>query len=281
MHIKLSCSVWLSFFIPKKVNNKRMSLPKKLIPNLVSIISPGYNSARFLPEMIKSVQSQTYQNWELLVLIDSGTTDNTVELVNSYSVIDPRIKLTQISEGKGLSLSRNVGLKLASGQYIAFLDSDDLWLPEKLTKQIDFMKNNSLTISCTAFRRISEDLTKTGKLIEVPIHISYETLLVNNVIGCLTVIIDQSITGTLHMLETKHEDFLLWLSLLKKPYTCGGLNLDLARYRIVKNSRSANKIEMISYRWKILRQFEKISPLISLKYLFLYGISSLNKYSKF
>lgn len=254
---------------------------KKTVPGLVSIISPGYNSAHFLPTMIESVQKQTYKTWELLIVIDKGTTDNTVDLVNKFSKEDSRIKLLQISDGKGLALSRNKGLAQAEGQYIAFLDSDDLWLPEKLEKQISFMKENQLALSCTAFRRISEDLKTLGKVIPVPTVITYETLLVNNVMGCLTVVVDQSITGTLKMLETKHEDYLLWLSLLKKKIKCGGLNQDLARYRIVKNSRSANKLEMIKYRWKILHEFENLNLILTIKYLALYGITSLQKYSRF
>lgn len=254
---------------------------KHTVPNLVSIISPGYNSAHFLPAMIESAQKQTYKNWELLIIIDKGTTDSTIDLVNKYSKEDPRIKLIQITDGKGLALSRNKGLAQAEGQYIAFLDSDDLWLPEKLEKQITFMKENQLVLSCTAFRRISEDLQTLGKVISVPKEITYETLLVNNVMGCLTVIVDQSLTGTLKMLETKHEDYLLWLSLLKKKFKCGGLNEDLARYRIVKNSRSANKLEMIKYRWKILHEFENLNLFLTLKYLALYGFTSLQKYSRF
>ena len=189
--------------------------------------------------------------------------------------------MIKIENGKGLALSRNKGLQEASGQYVAFLDSDDLWLPEKLTKQINFMKTNSLIVSCTAFRRISEDLKILGKMIQVPEKIKYETLLVNNVMGCLTVVIDQSITGTLKMLETKHEDYLLWLSLLKAKHSCGGLNIDLARYRIVKNSRSANKIEMIQFRWKILRNYEQLHFFSALKFVILYGMTSLAKYARF
>lgn len=257
------------------------SVLKSTTSDFVSIISPGYNSAHFLPAMIESVQKQSYKNWELLVVIDKGTTDNTVELIHTYSEKDPRIKLVQITDGKGLALSRNKGLELAQGQFIAFLDSDDLWLPEKLENQINFMKQNQLVISCTAFRRISEDLQTLGKLIQVPTEITYETLLVNNVMGCLTVIIDQSRTGTLKMLETKHEDYLLWLSLLKKNYKCGGLNKDLARYRIVKNSRSANKLEMIKYRWKILHEHESLNLFSTIKYLTLYGLTSILKYSRF
>lgn len=250
-------------------------------PGMVSILSPGYNSAHFYPTMIESVLRQTYSNWELLILIDKGTTDNTVDIINKYSTNDPRIKLIHSLDGKGLSYSRNIGLNTAKGQYIAFLDSDDLWLEKKLENQVRFMQDNQLAMSCTAFRRISEDLKTTGKLISVPLKINYKTLLVNNVMGCLTVMIDQSKTGRLQMLETKHEDYLLWLSLLKKNFSCQGLNQDLARYRIVKNSRSANKLEMFQYRWKILKQYENLPTWQSFYFLVLYIITSFKKYITF
>lgn len=249
--------------------------------NLVSIISPGYNSAHFYPALIESVRSQSYSNWELLVVIDEGTTDNTPQLINDWNRKDSRIQLLKVPSGKGLALSRNYALAKAKGEYIAFLDSDDFWMPTKLEKQIGFMEKKDLVICCTAFRRISEDLSRTGHLIPVPEKITYETMLINNVMGCLTVMIKQSVTGRLHFQETKHEDYLLWLSVIKKGYKAGGLNEDLARYRIVQNSRSANKLEMIAYRWKILTDFQGLSTLAAIKYLTLYGLTSLRKYARF
>lgn len=258
-----------------------IDLKRELTPHLVSIITPAYNSAHFLPTLLESVKNQTYVNWELLIVIDNGTTDDTAAMVTRWSAEDPRIKLLQVPAGKGLALSRNFALKSANGQYVAFLDSDDFWLPEKLKKQIEFMKSQQLAISCTGYCRISEDLKQVGHYISVPNPITYKTLLINNVMGCLTVMIDQTVTGPLAMLETKHEDYLLWLAILKKGLMAGGLDQDLARYRIVKNSRSANKLEMIKYRWKILTQYERISFLESAHYLFLYGLTSLKKYSRF
>lgn len=215
------------------------------------------------------------------MVIDEGTKDTTEDLITGWNQKDQRIKLIKVPQGKGLSLSRNYALKQAQGRYVAFLDSDDIWLPNKLDAQLEFMKNNDLVISCTAFRRVSEDLKKTGHLIPVPEKISYETLLINNVMGCLTVMVNHEATGLLQFQETKHEDYLLWLSILKQGHKAGGLNQDLARYRIVKNSRSANKIEMIVYRWKILTERQGLSPMSAAKYLALYGATSLRKYIRF
>ena len=252
-----------------------------LQPGLVSIVTPAYNSEKLIAETIECVQAQSYSNWEMLIVMDKGTTDRTAEIVQSYSQKDPRIQLTHIKDQKGLALSRNRALQLAKGQYIAFLDSDDLWLPEKLKNQIEFMQKNKAAFSTHHFRRMSAEGHNIGKLLPVPEIIQYEDLLINNMIGCLTVMIDQSQTGRLQMQETKHEDFLLWLDVLKKGFPCYGLNQDLARYRIMPQSRSANKLEMIQYRWKILREFEHIGFLASLRLVFLYGMTSLKKYSRF
>lgn len=252
-----------------------------MTPNLVSIITPAYNSEAFIEGLIQNVQQQTYQQWELLVVMDKGTTDRTPDIVLQSAARDPRVKLIQIKDGKGLALSRNRALREAQGQYIAFLDSDDLWMPEKLSHQLSFMQKHQAAFSCTAFRRINYDHSEVGKLIRVPEEITYEKLLINNWIGCLTVLVDQSQTGPLQMKETKHEDFLLWLEILNKGFKCYGLNEDLARYRIVPNSRSANKLEMIKYRWKILREYENQSLVNTSKYLFLYALTSLKKHGSF
>lgn len=248
---------------------------------LVSIITPAYNSANWIETCIQSVQAQSYQNWEHLVAVDKGTTDNTAEIIKTYSDKDPRVRLLVITDQKGLAITRNRAISEAKGQYIAFLDSDDMWMPEKLSMQVQFMQEQDLAISCTGFRRISQDLRTTGVYQKPPAKITYWQLLANNQMACLTVMLDKNKTGPIQFKETYHEDFLLWLSILKKGYICGGLDADLARYRIVKTSRSANKFKMLKVRWKILREFEQHNLLVSLFYLSIYVLTSLVKYSKF
>ncbi|MBS1970410.1 MAG: glycosyltransferase family 2 protein [Bdellovibrionales bacterium] len=252
-----------------------------LTPNLVSIVTPAYNSAATMEATIQSVLSQTHQSWELLVVIDQGTKDATPDIVLNYSATDPRIRLLKVPQGKGLALSRNYALSQARGQYVAFLDSDDVWLPEKLEKQLEHLKKNNGAFATHRYRRMSFDEKTVGHLLNVPAKITYKDLLVNNVIGCLTVLVDQSQTGPLQFEETKHEDFLLWLSLLKRGFDCYGLQEDLARYRIVPSSRSANKFEMAAVRWKILRKHERLNVFSSLYYLSGYVATSLNKYKQF
>ncbi|MCB0367785.1 MAG: glycosyltransferase family 2 protein [Bdellovibrionaceae bacterium] len=248
---------------------------------LVSIITPVYNSEAFINKAMDSVQSQTYPHWEMLVVMDAGTTDRTPMLVQQRAKEDSRIKLIQVPQGKGLALSRNYAISQAQGRYIAFLDSDDLWLPDKLTQQIDFMRKNDYAFTCTAFRRIDVAGHKKGRLIEVPQEITYSRLLQQNCIGCLTVVLDKTKTGPVEFQETKHEDFILWLDLIKKGHACYGLNQDLARYRIVDASRSADKFESVRNTWRIYREVEGLSlPHAALR-LSQFAMRNLSKYSRF
>lgn len=248
---------------------------------LVSIITPGYNSAKWIAACIDSVKAQTYSNWEQLIVVDIGTTDDTEQIVNSYIEKDARIRFIKITDQKGLALSRNKAIREAKGSLIAFLDSDDLWMPTKLEKQVQFMQENKFAMTCTGFRRVSEDLSSIGIYRRPFQNVEYWSILANNRIACLTVMIDIRQTGPIQFKETIHEDFLLWLTILKKGFRCGGLDLDLARYRIVQTSRSSNKLKMAKVRWRILRVEEKLSFFSSLYYLFTYAYTSILKYRKF
>lgn len=250
---------------------------------LVSIITPAFNSQNFICQTISSVQEQTYENWEMLVVIDSGTTDSTPTLVQKLAEKDPRIRLIVVpnNHGRGLALSRNYAVKLAKGTYLAFLDSDDLWLANKLRRQIDLMIHHNWAFTCTAFRRLDSHGKILGRLIEVPRSITYQRLLQQNCIGCLTVVINRESVGEIEFLETKHEDFILWLEILKRGIVCHGINEDLARYRIVAHSRSADKMESIKNTWRIYRQHEGLSISQSLLRLGQFGVRNLAKYSRF
>lgn len=248
---------------------------------LVSIITPVFNSEAYIDKAIKSVQDQAYTNWEMLVVADLGTTDRTPEIVQGYSDVDPRIKFIQVPGGRGLALSRNYAISLAHGRFLAFLDSDDFWLPQKLHRQIDFMRTNNYSFTCTAFRRIDVYEKRIGRIIEVPRQITYERLLQQNCIACLTVMLDTDQVGKVYFEESKHEDFILWLSLLKRGLRCEGLNEDLARYRIVDQSRSANKFESAKNTWRIYRDTEGLNLPQACLRLGQFAIRNLTKYSRF
>lgn len=249
--------------------------------DLVSIITPVFNSERFIGAAIESVQAQTYENWELLVLIDAGTKDHTAEVVLRYAARDERIKLIDVPGGRNVSDARNHGFSLARGRYLAFLDADDVWLPEKLEKQIKFMNGTGAALSFTGFRRMSLDGRRLGREIHVPAQMTYTALLRHNPIGCLTVVVDRDKTGPLHMGNDIHEDYCLWLRIVRSGGEARGITEDLARYRVVEGSRSSDKLKMASWRWRVYRDTEKLSFLRSAYYFTWYSVSTLAKHLVF
>lgn len=213
--------------------------------DLVSIIMPNYNCGAFLEETIQSVLSQTYSNWELL-FVDDCSTDDSIEKIKKYSICDSRIRVLQNEKNMGAAFSRNRALQAASGKWIAFLDSDDLWKKEKLKKQIDFMKDNNYDFSYTNYRQIDSDSKDKGVLVTGPKKISHFKMLQFDYIGCLTVIYNQEKTGVLYVdprLQSRN-DYALWLKVSKK-LKCYLLNEDLARYRLRNNSLSHHSIKKL------------------------------------
>lgn len=251
-----------------------------MIQDLVSIITPVFNSAKTIAETIASVQAQTYPNWEMLIVMDSGTKDNTADIVRLVAEKDPRIKFFEIKNGRGVSMSRNLALREAQGQFVAFLDSDDWWLPDKLEKQIATMKTSSAHFSCGGYRKISEDGTRLGKLRLPPPVQTYRSLLSNNLISCPTTMYDQIALGKFQLKEHAHEDYIFWLAIIKKAGTCLGIQEDMARYRVSDNSRSMN-VNRPGSRWKVLRQFENLDLIHSSYYFLFYSVTALKKRMSF
>lgn len=219
---------------------------------LVSIVMPAYNVAGFIAKSIESVLSQSLSNWELLIVNDCST-DNTVQEIERY-LTDNRIKLINNSKNLGGAGSRNVAIKAAQGRYLAFLDADDIWLPEKLEKQIAFMQQQKIGFSFTGYSTITEQDQLLDK-IEVPARVNFSKLLKHNYIGCLTAIYDTKPLGKIYMpLVRKRQDFALWLELLKRFDYAYGLNENLGYYRIRAGSLSASKTDAFKYYWRVLRQ---------------------------
>lgn len=226
---------------------------------LVSVIMPSYNSSKFIGESIESVIFQTYQNWELLIT-DDFSTDNTVQIINDYIQKDNRIKLFKLDKNFGAAIARNNSIENAKGRFIAFLDSDDRWYPNKLELQLEFMHKNNIAFSCSNYDQIYENGEFNSKIIKVPNTISYNKYLKNTIIGCLTVIIDKSIVGDFRMPNIKSShDMALWLLILKKGFNCFGLNENLATYRLVSTSNTAKKGKAAKDVWKVYREIEKLS----------------------
>lgn len=234
---------------------------------LVSVIMPAYNSAFFIEDAIKSVKDQTYTNWELYV-IDDASTDATVDLVRVLSEKDPRIHLLQNTTNSGTGEARNKGIRAALGNYISFLDSDDLWLPEKLEIQLNFMKEHDLSMCFSSYLLMNEDGRITGKMVEALPVLTFQKLLRSNYVGNLTGIYDVSKTGKIYSPELrKRQDWAVWLSILKKTGETKGILKPLAIYRIRRSGISGNKTGLLKYNFRIYNQFLNLGYIKSCSYM--------------
>lgn len=233
---------------------------------LVSIITPCYNSADFIAPTLRSVLEQSYQNWELIV-VDDCSKDDTCQIVAGFATEHPNIKLVKLPQNGGVANARNVGLAHTNGKYIAFLDSDDIWLKDKLQKQVAYMENKNLAMTFCAYHRIDEEGKIISAKIAAPYRVSYRQLLSHNVIIFSTSLTLKSAIGDLRFKKAGHEDWIFWLDLFKKGIAGFGIDEALVWYRIRKGSVSANKLKVIGYTWKILRESEQLGLLESI-YLF-------------
>ena len=209
----------------------------------VSIISPVYNSERFIRQTIDSVLQQSYKDFEMII-IDDHSQDNSVNIVKSYS--DSRIQLICLNENKGAGIARNKGIEVAKGRYIAFLDSDDLWLPNKLEKQINFMRARSVSFSFSSFYLMNDEGKPLNKFREALPRVDYNKMLKNNYIGCLTAIYDTDSLGKIYMTDhKKRQDWGLWLKILSKTKWAESIEEPLAFYRLGNKSLSNTKWNLI------------------------------------
>ncbi|BBM44933.1 glycosyltransferase family 2 protein [Leptotrichia trevisanii] len=242
----------------------------------VSIIVPMYNAGKFIGKAIETVLSQTYENWEMLIMNDVST-DNSLAVVNEFAKKDDRIKVVNTEKNMGVVKGRNHLIDLARGKYIAFLDADDYWHSEKLEKQIQFMKEKNASISCTEYTRVRENGEKINEVV-IKSEISYTDMLKNNYLGCLTVMYDVEKVGKRYFKELeKNEDYVLWLEIVKDVKIIYGLKENLAYYRVLDNSRSSNKVKTAKVRWEIYRKVEKLSLLKSIYYFLHYAVRAVLK----
>ena len=245
---------------------------------LVSIITPVYNASRYITETIESVLAQTYPDWELL-LSDDCSTDDSMAIANSYHQMDGRVKLLTSEENTGPAGCRNRAIQAARGKYIAFLDSDDLWIPDKLELQVEFMNRGGYDVSFSAYQKIDEQSKNIGGQIYVPFSVNYEELLNSNVIPCLTAMYDAERLGKFYMEDIGHEDYLYWLKILKEGYVAHGIDRLLAYYRVRSDSLSNNKLKAASFQWNIYRNAEKFSVWKSLYHFSIYSYHGFRKHN--
>jgi len=245
--------------------------------DLVSVITPTHNLSKFISQTIESALAQTYINFEMII-VDDLSGDNTKDIIRAYTEQDSRIKLIELKMNVGPALARNIAIKEAKGRYIAFLDGDDIWLPEKLEKQIKFMSDNALAFTYSSYYLMDEEGNSIGKFITKK-NVSYYSLLKTNSIGCLTAIYDTNKIGKNMMPSIlKRQDYGLWLNILKEIKTARGILEPLAVYRLRKESVSSNKLIALKYVWKIYRDVEKLNIFTSIYYLCFYIYNGLRKY---
>lgn len=248
------------------------------IKPLVSVAMPLYNCENFVLDSVQSVLSQTYVNWELII-IDDKSTDHSYSIVKELADNEPRIQLHQLKSNKGAAEARNYAIELAQGKYIAFLDSDDLWLPEKLEKQIGLMEKENILLSHSSYCTIDEQGRTTG-IFNAKEIVTYDDMLKTSFIGTLTTVYNAKELGKYYFEKIGHEDYVMKLQMLKKVKFAEGIIEPLAKYRLVSNSLSRNKLKAASWQWRIYRKVENISMMKSLYYLIHYTYSGLNKYKK-
>lgn len=234
---------------------------------LVSIITPTWNCGRFIAETIESVLAQTYRNWEMII-VDDCSSDNTREIVEQYQKQDPRIKYHCLATNSGAAVARNTALRMAQGRWIAFLDSDDLWLPEKLERQIEFMVSNGYSFTYHEYTEIDEQSHDLGIYVSGKKHVRKFDMYACCWPGCLTVMYDAHKIGLIQIENIKkNNDTAMWLKAIKKA-DCHLLKQNLAKYRRRKGSITPPDIKTkIGWQYKLFREAEKMNAVCSSLFL--------------
>lgn len=255
-----------------------MNIPTNPVP-IVSIIMPAYNAKKYIANAIQSVIDQTIENWELLV-IDDCSNDGTVEIIEKFVLSDKRIKLIYNPENIGVSETRNRGIQQALGEWIAFLDSDDLWKQNKLEKQFEVAKSVNAEFLFTGASYINEDGKPFKGQFSVPYINTFSTLKKQNVISCSSVLLKKYHFENIKMENDRlHEDYVVWLRILRRGICAYGINEPLLTYRISKNSKSGNKFKTLKMTYKVFR-FIGINPFSSSYYTFRHILGSIVKYKR-
>lgn len=246
---------------------------------LISIITPMYNGARFIAQTIDSVLAQTYTTWEMII-VDDGSKDNGPAIVKDYAQKDPRIHLIQKPNG-GSASARNTALKASQGRYVCFLDSDDLWLPEMLEQQLALLKARGCALVYASYSKIDGHGHAIYHPVIVPDKVKYTSLLKTNSISCLTAMYDSEKLGKPlfdESLKSMRDDLAYWLHILEtEPYAYGNKNI-LGMYRVYTASTTGNKKKLIKPTFLFYYQYLKLGLFRSIYYLVHWGINGLRKY---
>ena len=245
---------------------------------LVSIITPSYNSAKFIAETIQSVQNQTHQNWEMII-VDDGSSDETENVVLSIIENDKRIQFHKLNQNSGPAVARNTGIEKASGDYMTFIDADDIWFSTFIENNIKTIQETGIPFVFSSYRRANEQLEFVYSDFIVPHKVSYTDILKSNSISCLTAFLDIKKLGKKYMpLIRKRQDMGLWLNYLKVIPFAHGIQKTQAIYRIRENSLSRKKSDLIKYQWQFYRQVENLNVFQSAYYMLHWMYRGFMKY---
>lgn len=253
-------------------------MERHYVKDRVSVITPVYNVEKYIGATLESIFSQTYKDIEI-VLVDDCSTDKSAELIAKYKKTHPEIVYFLQPKNMGAGAARNKALELASGQYVAFLDSDDLWLPEKTEKQIKLMKEKKSPFSYAAIEMIDEEGKKIKGKRNIKETCDYKYLLHNTIIATSSVIVDRTVLGDFKMpLRRGGQDYATWLSLLRNGVVAYGVNETLVRYRVGSNSLSSNKFKSIKQVWEIQTQDEHINKIFAAFHVGCFAFNAAKKY---
>ena len=246
--------------------------------SLVTIITPSYNCSKFISDTVNSVLSQSYSNWEMII-VDDCSTDNSVEIIERITGDNPKIKLIKLENNVGSAQSRNAALEVASGRFIAFLDSDDIWYTDKLEKQVEFMLKRKAPISFTSYELIDENGVSKNHIIHSVEKLTQIDYLKNTIIGFSTSMIDTQIVGnSFRMMNIRtRQDASLWITLLGKGFIAQGINEVLMKYRVHSQSISANKVKAAKQVWNLYFNLHGLGFLKSIYCFSFYVFNAVKK----
>ena len=244
---------------------------------LVSVIMPCYNMEKYISDTIASVRRQTFPHWELLI-VDDASTDKTSEIVQDICNQDDRICFAVKSKHSGIADTRNQCLKMAKGRFLAFLDSDDLWHPEKLEQQTKFMTEHNIGFCYSSYDCVDEAGNPLDKTVKAAGNLDYDAYLRNTIIGCSTVMIDKTIVGEVVVPGFRtSEDAATWLNILKKGFLAYAIDQTLTSYRIRQHSASSNKLKASSDLWRVYRKQEELPLFKALGCFAAYAFNAIKK----
>lgn len=228
--------------------------------SLISIITATYNSEKFIRQTINSVLSQTYKNWELII-VDDASSDGTISIINTFLQVQSKITLIENESNQGAAISRNRAIEIAQGDFMAFLDGDDIWKPNKLELQLAFIQKHNLAVCYSSYDLMDEQGNLLEKTVRALPRLSYTKFLKSNYIGNLTGIYNAKVLGKIYAPNfRKRQDWLLWLDAVKKSgQPALGIQESLAVYRLRKNSMSSNKFNLVKYNYLVYRKGLKFS----------------------